>query len=450
MRGPRALSVVASVSTPATLVQVAAAFVNAPYLNDLLGVLEHPVSAQPPDLRHFRAISLLLAQQPARHASPDLPRPSAPNLEVFSLGAFWLALGGCAILAMVWRGRGWRHNAGAALGLLLFPAVISASITMPPAPTQRTGPDPNRLAATVPGRYQDLVRARPATWVHLLTIEKDVAGGQDKIALQERQIAEVADAVVSHARNERPSTDRLPLLLGQHRASQDALVASLKQEYEFYRALAQEPEERDRLLTAASVAPEAAALDAVTYNLSLVQAQLTQEAAIQAAEAKLAAIGSLSTSQLGALRQRQPFIVPVVAPVVQGFGPSDFSLEPPLTFGGTFYPHFPRGIDLAAPVDSPIHAAADGVVLLATATTDGNGHLVGYGNYVVIAHPDGFVTLYGHLNSTAVHEGQVVHQGEIIGQEGSTGLSTGPHLHFEIRHNGVFLDPALYLASQLG
>jgi murein DD-endopeptidase MepM/ murein hydrolase activator NlpD len=100
-------------------------------------------------------------------------------------------------------------------------------------------------------------------------------------------------------------------------------------------------------------------------------------------------------------------------------------------------------------LDTPIHAAADGVVLLATATTDGSGHLVGYGNYVVIGHPDGFVTLYGHLNSAAVHEGQVVHQGEIIGQEGSTGLSTGPHLHFEIRHNGEFVDPAPYLPGQL-
>ncbi|MFY9615154.1 MAG: M23 family metallopeptidase, partial [Candidatus Dormiibacterota bacterium] len=73
----------------------------------------------------------------------------------------------------------------------------------------------------------------------------------------------------------------------------------------------------------------------------------------------------------------------------------------------------------------------------------------GYGNYVVIAHPDGFFTLYGHLDTVAVKEGQVVHQGEIIGQEGSTGLSTGPHVHFEIRHNGTFLDPAPYLQGQI-
>jgi murein DD-endopeptidase MepM/ murein hydrolase activator NlpD len=89
------------------------------------------------------------------------------------------------------------------------------------------------------------------------------------------------------------------------------------------------------------------------------------------------------------------------------------------------------------------------VVALSTATQDNAGHLTGYGNYVMIAHPDGFFTLYGHLNTVAVKEGQVVHQGEIIGQEGSTGMSTGPHVHFEIRLNGQFLDPTPFLAGQI-
>jgi murein DD-endopeptidase MepM/ murein hydrolase activator NlpD len=149
------------------------------------------------------------------------------------------------------------------------------------------------------------------------------------------------------------------------------------------------------------------------------------------------------------MRHHQAFIAPEVAPVTQGFGPTDFSLEPPLTFNGTFYPHFHTGLDLGAPLDTPLHAAADGVVLLAAASVDQTGKLVGYGNYVVIAHPDGFVTLYGHLDSLAVKAGQVVHQGEIVGLQGSTGWSTGPHVHFEIRHGGQFLDPAPFLAGQL-
>jgi murein DD-endopeptidase MepM/ murein hydrolase activator NlpD len=120
-----------------------------------------------------------------------------------------------------------------------------------------------------------------------------------------------------------------------------------------------------------------------------------------------------------------------------------------MTFHGTFFPHFHTGLDLAGPMGAPIHAAADGVVLLASASVDQTGKLVGYGNYVVIAHPDGFVTVYGHLQSIAVKAGQVVHQGQIVGYQGSTGWSTGPHLHFEIRHRGDWMDPAAYLAGQL-
>ena len=423
---------------------MAAVFVNAPYLNDLLAVLEHPVSAQPPDLRHFRAIALVMMKRPDGQVSSYVSRDHAPAPELITFGIFGLALSGCAGAALLWRRRGWRHHATGAVVLMLLPAVVGGSPGARPAPEQVSA------VAPLPGPYDGLVRATPATWSHLLTIEKDVASNQDQLATQERRITQLAIAATAETRAERPKTDPLPSLLEQHRASQTALIENLKREYDFYRAVAQEPEERDRVLTAASVAPEAAALDAVNYNLSQIQTQLTQEAAIQSAEAKLSAIGSLSAPQLSGMRQHQPFIAPLVAPMVQGFGPTDFSLEPPLTYRGAFYPHFHSGLDLAAPLDSPVHAAADGVVVLATATTDGAGHLVGYGNYVVIAHPDGFVTLYGHLNSAAVHEGQVVHQGEIIGQEGSTGLSTGPHLHFEIRHDGEFLDPAPYLASQLG
>ncbi len=70
----------------------------------------------------------------------------------------------------------------------------------------------------------------------------------------------------------------------------------------------------------------------------------------------------------------------------------------------------------------------------------------GYGNYVVIAHGNGFVTLYGHLSAISVSAGQAVGRGQVIGAEGSTGYSTGPHLHFEIRLNGVYQNPLSYLS----
>jgi murein DD-endopeptidase MepM/ murein hydrolase activator NlpD len=123
------------------------------------------------------------------------------------------------------------------------------------------------------------------------------------------------------------------------------------------------------------------------------------------------------------------------ARVTQPFGPSDLLLEPPL---GP-YPHFHTGIDMAAPFGTTVMAAADGVVVAV-------GHSgVGYGNYVVIAHGAGIMTLYGHLLETDVEVGNMVLRGQRIGLEGSTGWSTGPHVHFELRVNDSVVDPMPYL-----
>ena len=89
-----------------------------------------------------------------------------------------------------------------------------------------------------------------------------------------------------------------------------------------------------------------------------------------------------------------------------------------------------NGIDLGAPRGTPIHAAADGTVIVARSNGAWNG---GYGNYVVITHDNGSQTLYSHMTRAAVSSGQSVSKGQIIGYLGSTGLSTGPHLHFEVR-----------------
>ena len=121
--------------------------------------------------------------------------------------------------------------------------------------------------------------------------------------------------------------------------------------------------------------------------------------------------------------------------ITQPFGPSSVLLEPP--YGP--YPHFHSGIDLAAPLGAPVRAAATGVVVAV-------GHSgLGYGNYVVIAHGAGIETLYGHLLETDVVVGDVVVRGQQVGKEGSTGFSTGPHLHFELRLNNVVADPMPYL-----
>lgn len=145
-------------------------------------------------------------------------------------------------------------------------------------------------------------------------------------------------------------------------------------------------------------------------------------------------VGQIATSAGHSTKYR--FIWPEPeAQISQPFGPSTYWFEPP--YGG--YPHFHTGIDLVEPFGSPVYAADDGVVALVGSSSSG------YGNYVVIAHAGGFDTLYGHLATSLVSVGQTVTQGTPIGLEGSTGNSTGAHLHFELRINQKPIDPSPYL-----
>ena len=145
-------------------------------------------------------------------------------------------------------------------------------------------------------------------------------------------------------------------------------------------------------------------------------------------------VGSMPTSAGHSTKYR--FIWPEPeGQISQGFGPTTLWFEP--AFGG--FAHFHTGIDLVEPLGSPVLAADDGVVVLVGSGT------TGYGNFVVIAHAGGLDTLYGHLSAALVAPGQTVQQGQTIGLEGSTGNSTGPHLHFELRINEKPVDPSPYL-----
>jgi murein DD-endopeptidase MepM/ murein hydrolase activator NlpD len=127
----------------------------------------------------------------------------------------------------------------------------------------------------------------------------------------------------------------------------------------------------------------------------------------------------------------------------------------PLTYGRTSssfgnrldpftrHPSFHSGIDLVAPTGTPIRAAAKGRVIHA-------GPMLGYGNTVDIDHGNGFVTRYAHTSKIEVRVGQKVWSGEEIAKVGSTGRSTGPHLHFEVRVGRRAVDPAGYLALFAG
>jgi murein DD-endopeptidase MepM/ murein hydrolase activator NlpD len=97
-----------------------------------------------------------------------------------------------------------------------------------------------------------------------------------------------------------------------------------------------------------------------------------------------------------------------------------------------------NGLDMAAPQGSPIRAAMSGTVVV-------SGYHSVYGNYVIINHNNGYQTLYGHLSKILVRKDQAVGQGTRIGLVGSTGQSTGPHLHFTVYKNGKVIDPRTVL-----
>ncbi len=102
-------------------------------------------------------------------------------------------------------------------------------------------------------------------------------------------------------------------------------------------------------------------------------------------------------------------------------------------------PH--EGVDIGARVGSNIVAAQDGVIVYS------GDEIGGYGNITVIAHKGGYFTVYAHASKNFTREGQRVYRGQVIAQVGLTGRTYGPHLHFEVRKNGVAIDPEKYLAS---
>jgi murein DD-endopeptidase MepM/ murein hydrolase activator NlpD len=120
------------------------------------------------------------------------------------------------------------------------------------------------------------------------------------------------------------------------------------------------------------------------------------------------------------------------ATVSQGFGCTNVSIEP--YNASCPSRHFHSGVDLAVAAGTPIRAAASGVVRVVVSTT-------GFGLHVIIDHGNGLQSLYGHMSVISVEDGAAVSAGDVIGEAGSTGNSTGPHLHFEIDRDGIPENP---------
>ncbi len=133
------------------------------------------------------------------------------------------------------------------------------------------------------------------------------------------------------------------------------------------------------------------------------------------------------------VQSAKPNLLPVLGYVTGGLGPRE---DP---FNGSVTEHH-TGLDISAPYGTPVHAPADGLVIYA-------GQREGYGNIVVIDHKFGYVTRYGHLSKMSVEVGQHVSRSEVIGFVGTSGRTTGPHLHYELWWNNRSINPMKWLAQ---
>ena len=220
---------------------------------------------------------------------------------------------------------------------------------------------------------------------------------------------------------------------------------------------AREEDEAELLAIAEAAEHEAARLEAeLAAELAELDAQREVRAGIKAEmdgriaswESQLASFEQDEAELTEFIRQRQLELAGVnlnarpSGPSAQGFVyPTEGAAGSP--FGPRLHPilgyvRMHSGLDMGGNTGDPIWASKQGEVILA-------GWNGGYGNSVVIAHEGNVTTVYGHMSQVAVSVGQQVVTGEFIGQVGSTGLSTGPHLHFETRVNGVPENPMFFL-----
>jgi len=235
----------------------------------------------------------------------------------------------------------------------------------------------------IAGRVRDLRNAQKRTVIRLKEAKDRIESARDQIATEKANLTTARSAIESQ---------------------QNQLVSA----------------RAERRSTLASVNSQVSHLEEIESDL---QAKI---------QAQVSAASGVSTLPAGPMTAPSAagLIWPVSGTFTSGFG----SRSSPGGVGSTNH----EGIDIAVPEGTPIRAAKGGTVIMASY----NG---GYGNYTCIDHGSGLSTCYAHQSSFAVSAGQQVRQGQVIGYSGNTGASTGPHLHFEVRINGVAQDPMAYL-----
>jgi murein DD-endopeptidase MepM/ murein hydrolase activator NlpD len=256
-------------------------------------------------------------------------------------------------------------------------------------------------------------------------------------SLKSQLIEDLAKQVGDRAKQQ-AARDAQVQLRQQADADMSALVALQKQQEDSKAKLQQKIDQTRYELAviqnqSSALAQQIAQLleDQQNAIISAAMQQVWDQVRIYEQQNPVAAIGTSSNHS-----RKYRFMWPMPGSTIsQVYGPTQLWFEP--AYGG--FAHFHTGIDICLPSGSPVLVADDGIVILV-----GSGPY-GYGNYLVVQHQGGLTTLYGHFSRSLVHVGDQVMQGQPIGLEGSTGNSTGPHLHFELRIDNKPVDPALYL-----
>ena len=221
--------------------------------------------------------------------------------------------------------------------------------------------------------------------------------------------------------------DRMKQETEAKQSSVEALQADKQKELESYNAKIQDAN-ADIAQMQSEIAGIQEAIRAEENQIAAIEAEIRRQE--EEARKKAEAQGqSYETKSLGSISFIWP--CPASGRITSAFGGRSSPTE------GASSNH--QGIDIGAPTGSSILAAASGSVVIATYSASA-------GNYVMINHGGGVYTVYMHMNSIGVSVGQSVSQGQQIGTVGSTGYSTGPHLHFGIRNNGTYVNPTAYVS----
>ena len=283
-------------------------------------------------------------------------------------------------------------------------------------------------------RIRDIYMHGQLSYLDVVLGAKDFSDFANRVDLLRRIISSDMELITS-IKEQRNQINESKQLLETERAKQ----VQLKSDAEAKKAEIEKHKGEQQAIMAKAQNDKAtaeAAYRELEASSQAIGEMLRQRAAERAAAAAAAAAAAQPADSGGSAPSYQAtsgsgtFIWPVNGVITSPFG---YRTHP--IFGTSI---FHSGIDIGVDYGTPVHAADSGVVVDA-------GWISGYGYAVIIDHGNGLSTLYGHNESLAVSAGQSVSQGQVIAYAGSTGNSTGPHVHFEVRVNGDPVDPMSYL-----